>query len=224
MEFVSNHKKTYVLSVLMAVMSVVCALLSYLFIGNIVKEVLVGNKNLTFYGEQCLDMALCWLGNVITHSISTALSHKATFQVLATIRRRLCEKLYRLPLGYITDMPSGGIKNVIVERVDSIETTLAHIVPEFTSNILCPVAVIIMLFIIDWRMALVSLITVPIGIFAYMGMMIGYEENFKNTIVKTKNLNNTAVEYINGIEVIKAFGKSENSYEKFVVAAKEGAA
>ena len=72
-------------------------------------------------------------------------------------------------------------------------------------------------------MALVSLITLVLGLCAYMGMMIGYEESYQNTVNKTKILNDTAVEYINGIEVIKAFGKAQKSYEKFEAAAKEGA-
>lgn len=78
------------------------------------------------------------------------------------------------------------------------------------------------LFKIDWRMALASLVTIPLGLLCYMGMMIGYEKYYQNTIVKTKALNDVAVEYINGIEVIKAFGKAKSSYERFVVAAREG--
>lgn len=167
---------------------------------------------------------LFWTARVLFHAVSTTLSHKATFHVLANIRQRVCDKLYKLPLGYVCDTSSGGIKNVIVERVESIETTLAHVLPEFTGNLLGPLFVIIYLFTIDWRMALLSLVTVPVGMLCYMGMCIGYEESYKNTIIKTKALNDTAVEYINGIEVIKAFGKAESSYEKFVVAAREGAA
>mgnify|MGYP003308412713 CR=1 FL=1 len=100
---------------------------------------------------------------------------------------------------------------------------MAHVVPEFTSNLLVPVGLLVYLFVLDWRMALATLGTVPIGIIAFSVMMIGYEKSYGNTIVKTKALNDTAVEYINGIEVIKAFGKAQSSYDKFVVAAREGA-
>ena len=168
-------------------------------------------------------MAVLWLGNCGFHSISTTLSHKATFAVLGTIRKRVCAKLSRVPLGTVLDIPSGSIKNVLVERIDSIETTMAHIIPEFTSNLLVPIALLVYLFILDWRMALAVLATVPIGFGCYALMTRGYEESYQNTINKTKILNDTAVEYINGIEVIKAFGKAQSSYDKFVVAAKEGA-
>lgn len=159
----------------------------------------------------------------IFHSISTAFSHKATFSVLGQIRKETCDKLSRVPLGYVKDTSSGTLKNIMVERIDSIETTLAHILPEFTSNIIPPIVVLAYLFIIDWRMALLSLVTVVLGFCSTFGMFIGYEENFKNAVEKTKALNNAAVEYINGIEVIKVFGKADSSYEKFTKAAKEGA-
>lgn len=223
-EFASIHKKTYVFSVVFAVFGVFCAIAPYFVIGNMVKELLIGNKNFRFFLNQCLWLVGFWTARVLFHAASTTLSHKATFHVLAVIRQRVCDKLYKLPLGYVCDHSSGGIKNVLVERIDSIETTLAHVLPEFTANLLGPVCVIVYLFTIDLRMALLSLVTVPIGMLCYMGMCIGYEESYQNTIIKTKVLNDTAVEYINGIEVIKAFGKAESSYEKFVVAAREGVA
>ena len=103
-----------------------------------------------------------------------------------------------------------------------METTLAHVVPEFTSNLILPVLMFAYLFHIDWRMGLASLGTLPIGMVAMAVMFAGAQKWFDNSIQKTKTLNDTAVEYINGIEVIKAFGKSKSSYDKFVVAAKEG--
>lgn len=120
-------------------------------------------------------------------------------------------------------MSSGSVKNVPVEHIESIETTMAHIIPEFTSNLLVPIALPVYLFMLDIRMALAVLATVPIGLGFYALMTRGYAESYLNTVVKTKALNDTAIEYINGIEVIKAFGKAQSSYDKFVTAAKEGA-
>ena len=223
MEFASIRKGMYILSVIIAILGVVCSIIPFFLIGNITTELLSGNHDWSFYLREVLVIAVLWLCRGICHSISTTCSHKATFHVLGTIRKRLCDKLAKLPLGYVLDTPSGSLKNIMVERLDSIETTLAHILPEFTSNLLAPLCILIYLFAIDWRMALASLITLPLAMVCYMGMMIGYEDNYKNVITKTKRLNDTAVEYINGIEVIKAFGKTESSYEKFVVAAREGA-
>lgn len=222
-EFAGAYRGLYTASVLFAVCGVACGVVPYVIMGSVVTELIGKNRQWEFYLHQVLLMALFWIGRVVFHGISTTCSHKATFHVLGNIRKRVCDKLAKVPLGIVKDTPSGSLKNIIVERIDSIETTLAHILPEFTANLLAPVAVFIYLWVIDWRMALVSLISLPLGLLAYMGMMIGYEESFQNTVTKTKILNDTAVEYINGIEVIKAFGKAENSYEKFKTAAKEGA-
>lgn len=222
-EFAGEKKSLYAASVIIAVLGVAFAMASYVVMGKIVANIVDGNSDWTFYLREVLIIAGLWLMRYVCHGISTTFSHKATFHVLATIRKCLCDKLSKVPLGLVKDTPSGSLKNIIVERVDSIETTLAHVLPEFTSNLLAPLAVFVYLLIIDWRMALVSLITLVIGVFAYAGMMVGYEQSYRNTVNKTKVLNDTAVEYINGIEVIKAFGKTKSSYEKFENAAKEGA-
>lgn len=223
MEFAGMNRKSYIGSVIMAILSVTAGFLPYLFIANMVRALIDGNRDMHYYLIQCAYMALCWLINRVFHAISTIMSHRATFGVLAEIRRRLTKKLSRMPLGDVLDDASGSYKNIIVERVDSIETTLAHIIPEVISNALVPVGILILMFSVNWKLALLSLISVPVGLIFYCLMMSGSKESFQNTIDKTKALNDTAVEYINGIEVIKAFGKTKTSYEKFIHAAKEGA-
>lgn len=218
-------KKTglYIISVASAILGVLFSLAPYFVVGQMVVHLLEGVRDYSVYLNSCLLIMVLWLFRILFHNISTGISHKITFEMLGEIRKELCEKLYRMPLGYVKDTPSGSLKNIIVERVDSMETTLAHMVPEMTANILGPIFIVIYLFFLDWRMALASLVTVPVGMIAYMGMFQNMDERYNNTIVKTKALNDTAVEYINGIEVIKVFGKAQSSYEKFVVAAKEGA-
>lgn len=223
MEFAQDYKGQYIKSIIYAVIGVIAGMVPYFILGNIVKNLIDGNRDINYYLKWCLIMTACWIVRVLMHSVSTATSHKATFNVLNNIRKQLAYKLSVVPLGKVKDASSGSLKNIMVERVDSIETTLAHIVPEFTANLLPPVIIFIYMVIIDWRMALISLITFPLGMICYMGMTIDYEKSFKNAVTKTKILNDTAVEYINGIEVIKAFGKAGNSYEKFKIAAKEGA-
>ena len=220
---IKQKRGWYIISVSAAILGVFFAMAPYFIIGNIMVNLLEGVKDYSIYLNLCLVIMIVWLFRILFHNISTFISHKITFAMLADIRKNLCEKLYKLPLGYVKDIPSGSLKNIIVERVDSMEITLAHMIPELTANILGPICIVIYLFFLDWRMALASLITVPVGIIAYMGMFKNMDERYNNTIVKTKVLNDTAVEYINGIEVIKVFGKAQSSYDKFVLAAKEGA-
>ena len=223
MEFAGSRRGSYALSVALAILSVVSGFIPYIFLAKIVRGLLERTADFQYCLSQCLWMALFFVLCRIFHAFSTTLSHKATFEVLSNIRRRLTKKLARMPLGDVLDESSGTYKNIIVERVDSIETTLAHMIPEVTSNLIIPFVIFGYMVKIDWRLALLSLITVPVGLFFFALMMRGSKESYENTIVKTKALNDTAVEYINGIEVIKAFGKAKTSYEKFVIAAKEGA-
>ena len=194
-------------------------ILPYFIIADVVKLFLNGEKEFEIYLAKAVLIALSFIIAELLHSLSTALSHKATFAVLANIRKSCCDKLARVPLGYVKDTPSGTFKNIMVERIDSIETTLAHIVPEFTSNLLAPIVILIYFFLTDWRLALWSLVPVIVGFLSYFGMMLDYKPSFERTVQTTKDLNDAAVEYIDGIEVIKAFGKTESSYAKFTKAA-----
>ncbi len=210
----------YVWSVLLAIGNVIFKILPYFIIADVVKLFLNGEKEFKTYLAKAVLIALSFIIAELLHSLSTALSHKATFAVLANIRKSCCDKLVRVPLGYVKDTSSGTFKNIMVERIDSIETTLAHIVPELRI-ILAPVVILIYFFLTDWRLALWSLVPVIVGLFSYFGMMLDYKPSFERTVQTTKDLNDAAVEYIDGIEVIKAFGKTESSYAKFTKAAFE---
>ncbi len=223
LEFAGRKRSYYLGSVLLAILGVAASFVPYLLIADVVGKLLSGNRDLNYYLTSVVLMAICWVVRVTLHSISTTLSHVATFNVLGGIRQQLCKKLSTIPLGSVLDDNSGSYKNIIVERVDSMETTLAHIVPEFTSNILLPIVMFIYLLTLDWRVGLSNLIPAVIGLLFAAVMMAKSQGEFEVTVQKTKYLNDTAVEYINGIEVIKAFGKTGSSYEKFVNAAREGA-
>lgn len=204
-----------------AVIGAAFQILPFFVMARVIGKLLTGNKDLASYLIDCVVMAAFWLFRVLFHSLSTAQSHKATFTVLGNIRTQGLAKLTKMPLGNVQSRGSGELKNILVERVDSIEPTLAHAIPEMSSNAAVALATLVYLFVIDWRMALVSLITFPLGMVFFMLMMAGYNKNYARTIAATNTLNDTAVEYIGGIEVIKVFGKAKSSYEKFVSAAKE---
>ena len=219
LEWAGQKRSAYVWSVVLAAGSVIFKVIPYFMIADVVKMFLDSNREFEAYLVKAVWIALSFILAELLHSLSTALSHKATFTVLANIRKTCCEKLARVPLGYVKDTSSGTFKNILVERIDSIETTLAHIVPEFTSNLLAPVIILIYFFLTDWRLALWSLVPVVVGFLSYFGMMLDYKPSFERTVQTTKDLNDAAVEYIDGIEVIKAFGKTESSYAKFTKAA-----
>ena len=218
-----RHGGQYVLAVVLAVIGVAFSLAPYFAMIGIVRGLMEGERDLSFYLIRCLAAALFWAGRVLFHALSTATSHRATFAVLGEIRKRCTEKLTRMPLGAVLAESSGALKNTLIERIDSIETTLAHIVPEFTANLLLPVSILVYIFTVDWRMGLASLATVPLGMFCYIFMMATSGRFYAHTVEATKALNDTAVEYIGGIQVIKVFGKTKSSYDRFVKDAHEAA-
>ena len=220
--FAGEKKGQYFLSVFFALLSVACCIAPYFMIAQIVRQLMNGVRDWQLFLKECGITALFWLGNVLFHMISTSMSHIATFNLLGNIRKKMCDKITRVPLGTILDMPSGSLKSIMIDRVDSMETTLAHIVPEYTSNIILSIILLVYLFVLDWHLALACMLVLPVGIISMLFMLKDGPARFKYALDKTKALNDTAVEYINGIEVIKAFGKSKSSYERFVVAAKEG--
>ena len=219
--FAGQKKSGYVASVLFAVLGAAFQILPFFVMARVIGKLLSGNRDLTGYLIDCAVMAAFWLLRVLLHSLSTAQSHKATFAVLGNIRKQGLDKLSRMPLGDVQARGSGELKNILVERVDSIEPTLAHVIPEMSSNAVVVLATLVYLLALDWRMALASLATFPLGMVFFMLMMAGYSRNYARTVAATNALNDTAVEYIGGIEVIKVFGKAKSSYEKFVSAAKE---
>lgn len=208
-EFAKGRRGEYLLSVITALIGVACSLIPYFIIIKIITALINGTAELSYYLTLCAWMAGLWILRYILHSVSTTLSHHATFHVLAKVRIMLLDKLATLPLGTVLDRSSGSYKNIIVERVDSIETTLAHLLPEMTANIVGALAILALIFANDWRMGLSMLIVLPLGMLCFMSMFRGYNEKFQRTVTSTKALNDTAVEYIGGIEVIKAFGQSK---------------
>lgn len=167
-ELAKGRYGEYALSVLTALLGVACSLIPYFIIIRLITALVDGTAELTYCLTLCAWMAGFWVLRYLLHSVSTSLSHHATFHVLANTRVRLLDKLATLPLGTVLDRSSGSYKNIIVERVDSIETTLAHLLPEMTANIVGALAVLVLLFIEDWRMGLSMLIVVPLGIICFI--------------------------------------------------------
>lgn len=222
-QFAGEYKAMYIKSIILALIGVFFSLAPYVLMGDMVKKLFSGEKNFYIYLVEGAIMAAFWILRIVFHTLSTNISHVATFKLISNVRISLVDKLSRLPLASVQEVPSGWLKNIICERTDSMEPILAHIVPEFTANICAPVILFIYILSIDWRMALISLATLPVAVIAMMWMMKDSDVQFQKTQTTTKELNDIAVEYIGGIEVIKAFGKAEKSYRRFVDAAKENA-
>lgn len=211
------------IATLLAVTGVTCSMAAYLSAARIIVALLNGNNDFNYYLMWC-GIAFCgYLLRSILYAMALSRSHRATFGIMSTVRNKFMKKLSKLPMGTLLDIPSGKMKQIIVDQVESMEIPLAHLIPEMTSNILAPIFILVYLLVIDWRMALITLITIPIGMFFMMMLMKDYSEKYELSVKTKQNMNNTIIEYINGIEVIKAFNQGKHSYEKYEGAVTENA-
>ncbi len=202
-------------AIISAFVGVLGSMVPYFCGAQIIIGLIGGNRDATFYIKWCLIGLLGYFMHAILYNVALSLSHKATFSILKTIRERILEKLPKMPLGTIVDTPSGEMKQIIVDQVESMETPLAHLLPEMTANILVPILILIYLFVLDWRMALLSLVSIPIGFSFLILTMKTYPAQYAGSVKTSQEMNATIVEYIGGIEVIKAFNQGKNSYAKF---------
>ena len=223
-EFIQPNRSGYVWSVVSSILGVVCSMVPYICAGKIITALIMGETDFRQITPWLLLALAGYVLKVCFSNLSTALSHKATFSTLEMVRKAMIEKWQHVPMGYFQDNTSGNLKTSLVDRIDSMEPILAHMFPEITANILVPVAILVYLFMLDWRMALISLIVLPVGFALQMGCMKGFAEKYQEQIRITKKLNTTLVEYVGGIEVIKAFNQSAASYQKFTDAVNENAA
>ena len=146
---------------------------------------------------------------------SSMMSHGIAFRALRSMREQMAEKMARVPMGTIVDTPTGAFKNRFVDNVNQLEDAIAHFAPELPSNVFAPVLAMAIVFAVDWRMGLAGLATIPLGVLFYLGMMRGYRAKMARYISSEQKMNSTLVEYVNGIQVIKAFGRSASSYGSF---------
>lgn len=203
-------------SVVLAVLGAAAGIVPYIAAAQILTLICAGMYELGPIATAASVALTGYLGSVWLASASTIISHRCAFITLNSIRKALTDKLSRVPMGTVLDQPSGTFKTLIVDTVEKLELPLAHMVPELTANTLIPVLMLAYLFVLDWRLALISLITIPVGICCYMGMMKDYGPRYARVLDASKNMDAAIVEYIGGIEVIKGFNQSTASYGRYV--------
>ena len=159
-------------AVVLAVVGVVGGMVPYFAAAKIIVGLVTGETALSAYAPWLAAALIGYLVRTALYNSALSLSHKATFQILKSIGQQLLQKLPKLPLGTVMDTSSGKLKETIVDQVDSMETTLAHLFPEMTANLTAPLLTLIYLFVLDWRLALLSLAVFPIA-FEFMIMVMG---------------------------------------------------
>jgi len=221
LELAKPCKRLLATSVIFAVLGAAAGIVPYLAVSRLIIRICARDYTLQAIFVTALIALAGYLGQLYLSTLSTIRSHRAAFTVLRNIRMQLTAKLSRVPMGFILDTPSGKFKTMLVDTVEKLELPLAHIIPELTANLLIPFLMLVYFFYLDWRLALTAFATFPLGLICYMGMMKDYEKRYAKVLTASKNMDAATVEYIGGIEVIKAFNQSTVSYRKYTEAIAE---
>lgn len=164
----------------------------------------------------CLVGVAGYLVRVVCFGVSTILAHISAYTILEGLRLKIADRLMRAPLGEVMGRRIGYLKNIIMDKVDDIEPPLAHMIPELTSNLLLPLAIFAWMLVIDWRLGLSVLIAPILSMIPMAFLMKNYNSQYAAYMEANNHVNSVIIEYVEGIEVVKAFNQSTSSYEKFV--------
>ena len=223
LRFAGPYKGRYALSICLSVLGVASGLVPYYAAAQMLIGLIGTERSFSFYIFWGTVAAVGYLAKSTFAILSTSVSHTATFLALRDIRKQIVDKFSRMPMGTLLNTPSGQLKDTLVDRVEGLETPLAHLLPEMSANVLVPVFIVVYLFVLDWRMALISLITIPVGMVFMATILKTYPQQYEGSVKINQRMNNAVVEYVNGIDVIKAFNQSAASYGKYSDAVHENA-
>lgn len=216
--YAGGYRKKFGLSVVLSVISITAGLVPFFCMYQVICKFVDGTVTSGAILGWCGAALLAYCVKVLCFAGSTAASHQVAYHVLEGLRLRMADRFLHAPLGEVQAHSIGEIKNIMVDKIEGIEPPLAHVVPEGAGHIVLPVVSIIALALIDWRIALASLVTFPA---AFVCMALTFKisgKNFDTYNNSNTYMNSTIVEYIEGIEVIKAFGRAGVSYEKYAKA------
>ena len=215
MDILKGHKSKIFAAVFIAIIGVGFGVIPYFSVAAIINNLVAKNANLNSYYPYIFAVFLGFLASILFHEISTIISHNLAYRIIEDKRKLLADKLSKISMGEVERKSSGQWSQFMVETLDKMEKPIAHVIPEVIANIFIPIVLIITIFIMDWRIGIANLLTIPLGLLFSMLMMRGYEEKSKRYQEAAKAMNTTMVEYVNGIKVIKAFNKSASSFGKF---------
>ena len=213
--YAGGEKKRLTLSVVLSVLSVVLGLVPFYCMYELLRLFVLGTAAPADILRWCLLSLAAYAVKIALFSLSTGVSHAMAYTILEGLRLRLADRFLRAPLGDVEAHSIGEIKSMMVDKIESIEPPLAHMIPEGAGHIVLPIVSIAALACIDWRLALASLVTFPLS-FLCMGLTFKISgDSFTRYDQSASAMNSAIVEYIEGIEVIKAFGRAGVSYEKY---------
>lgn len=216
LQYAGAHRRTIYQAALCMTLGAAASIIPYLLVYTILEQVLNGSvPTLAGSGKMLAGILLTEIVYAVFYMYGFQLSHRAAYNTLENIRRFLQENLERKPLGKVREMGSGAIKKLFTDDIESIELLLAHMIPEGIANLTVAVFALVTILVIDWQLALLTCVVIALGI-SVSGQMyrVGVEQ-MGSYFAAAKRLNNTIIEYVNGMEVVRVFNRQDEFGERF---------
>ncbi len=216
LQYAGAHRRTIYQAALCMTLGAAASIIPYLLVYTILEQVLNGSvPTLAGSGKRLAGILFAEIVYAVFYMYGFQLSHRAAYNTLENIRRFLQENLERKPLGKVREMGSGVIKKLFTDDIESIELLLAHMIPEGIANLTVAVFALVTILVIDWQLALLTCVVIALGI-SVSGQMyrVGVEQ-MGSYFAAAKRLNNTIIEYVNGMEVVRVFNRQDEFGERF---------
>lgn len=221
LELASNKKGLVFLSAILSSLASVASFVPYIAVYFIIVSIIQVYPDLDGLNMSEV-MGYGWLAlggiiaNILLYFLAIFCSHIAAFGTLYELKIKFSEHITKIPLGYHLTIGSGRFRKIMDDNIESVEGFIAHQFPDFVASVTAPVVMVILLFAIDWRFGLASLVGI---ILAFIVQFMGYgsgamKENMEKYQVALEDMNNASVEYVRGMPVVKAFNQTANSFER----------
>lgn len=221
MELASNKKGLIFISAILSSLASIASFIPYIAVYFIIRSILQVYPNLNSldvnevigYGWLALGGIIA---NILLYFLAIFCSHLAAFGTLYELKVKFAEHITKIPLGYHLTIGSGRLRKIMDENIESVEGFIAHQFPDFVASVTAPIVMVILLFAIDWRFGIASLVGI---ILAFIVQFMGYgsgamKENMGKYQIALEDMNNASVEYVRGMPVVKAFNQTANSFEQ----------
>lgn len=216
--YTEGRRGKLALSVLLSVVSIVAGILPYFCLYRVIEAFVNGTVTESVIAYWCLAALVFYAVKILCFGWSTGLAHSVAYHILEQLRLRVADRFLHAPLGEVQAHSIGEIKAVMVDKIENMEPPLAHMIPEGAGHLVLPVVSLAALAVLDWRLALASLVTLPLAMVCMVLTFVISGKSFEIYNESNERMNSAIVEYIEGIEVIKAFGRAGVSYEKYAKA------
>ncbi len=215
-KYAGKYKVNSILGCILSGVSAIFNIAPYIILYSILKEIFMNWPN--FDADKVIQLG--WMamalsaGAILIYFVGLLLTHSAAFRIANNMKQSAIAHIFHLPMGYFDTQTSGKLRKIIDDNTDLAETFLAHNLPDAVGGIVMPFAIIITLFVFDYRLGLLCLLPIVLSI-VFMGMMFaGESKNFMQQYMDSlEEMNAQAVEYVRGIPVVKVFGQTIYSFK-----------